>query len=201
MHENRETSLVSVRETAADRRAKVRRKARAHAGEESDRGVLPMNRPNKESQLSAEGGEGSPRIKENASPTHTSPTQSGEHVTQGLAGVRQAALTLASKIRAVCGKSARADLCGGHRATDVPTATPEGYLSPDTDPVPPHHPTDPQDCPACRHFGKISRSCNYLRQLHGRPLPGHPARLLDCPDCRNLGYISPTCHYTLKEPQ
>src|SRR5271157_1095037 len=161
----------------------------------------PMNRPNKESQLSAEGGEGSPRIKENASPTHTSPTQSGEHVTQGLAGVRQAALTLASKIRAVCGKSARADLCGGHRATDVPTATPEGYLSPDTDPVPPHHPTDPQDCPACRHFGKISRSCNYLRQLHGRPLPGHPARLLDCPDCRNLGYISPTCHYTLKEPQ
>ena len=124
MHENRETSLVSVRETAADRRAKVRRKARAHAGEESDRGVLPMNRPNKESQLSAEGGEGSPRIKENASPTHTSPTQSGEHVTQGLAGVRQAALTLASKIRAVCGKSARTDLCGGHRATDVPTATP-----------------------------------------------------------------------------
>src|SRR5271157_5429623 len=50
----------------------------------------PMNRPNKESQLSAEGGEGSPRIKENASPTHTSPTQSGEHVTQGLAGARQA---------------------------------------------------------------------------------------------------------------
>src|SRR5271165_1567713 len=123
MLENRETSPVSARETGADRRAKVRRKACMHAGEESDRGVLPMNRPNKESQLSAEGGEGSPRIKENASPTHTSPTQSGEHVTQGLAGVRQAALTLASKIRAVCGKSARTDLCGGHRATDVPTAT------------------------------------------------------------------------------
>src|SRR5271157_5424897 len=40
MLENRETSPVSARETGADRRAKVRRKACMHAGEESDRGVL-----------------------------------------------------------------------------------------------------------------------------------------------------------------
>jgi hypothetical protein len=73
--------------------------------------------------------------------------------------------------------------------------------SPTEIPIPPHHPTDPKDCPSCRHLGKISPSCNYLRQFHGQPLPGHPARLVDCPDCRNLGYISPTCHYTLKEPQ
>jgi len=91
MLENRETSPVSARETGADRRAKVRRKARMHAGEESDCGVLPMNRPNKESQLSAEGGEGSPQIKENASPSCTPPTQSGERVSQGLTGVRKAA--------------------------------------------------------------------------------------------------------------
>src|SRR5271157_2128498 len=103
----------------------------------------PMNRPNKESRLSAEGGEGSPRIKENASPTHTSPTQSGEHVTQGLAGVRQAALTLASKIRAVCGKSARTDLCGGHRATDVPTATRQNPEIPPPPPAPPARPPPP----------------------------------------------------------
>src|SRR5271157_5295941 len=76
---------------------------------------------------------------------------------------------------------------------------PEGYLNPGT--VPPHHPTDPKDCPSCRHLGKISPSCNYLLQFHGKPRPGHPARLVDCPDCRNLGYISPTCGYTLKEPQ
>jgi len=73
--------------------------------------------------------------------------------------------------------------------------------SPTEIPVPPHHPTDPKDCPSCRHLGKISPSCNYLRQFHGKPLPGHPARLVDCSDCRNLGYISPTCHYTLQEPQ
>jgi hypothetical protein len=78
--------------------------------------------------------------------------------------------------------------------------TPKLASFPETVAIPPHHPTDPKDCPSCRHLGKISRSCNYLRQLHGRPLPGHPARLVDCPGCRNLGYISPTCRYTLKEP-
>ena len=78
---------------------------------------------------------------------------------------------------------------------------PEGYLNPDTDPVPPHHPTDPNDCPSCRHLGKISRSCNYLRQNHGKPRPGHPARLVDCPACHKLGYISPDCHYIRQEPQ
>src|SRR5271157_457086 len=110
----------------------------------------PMNRPNKESQLSAEGGEGSPRIKENASPTHTSPTQSGEHVTQGLAGVRQAALTLASKIRAVCGKSARTDLCGGHRATDVPTATCKKAIFPSPNPRLPPRPHNELPYEGCR---------------------------------------------------
>jgi group II intron reverse transcriptase/maturase len=62
-----------------------------HAPEESDRGVVPKNRSNNEAQAEAESGEGRPRIKENVSPTYTQPTQSGERVSQGLAGVRQAA--------------------------------------------------------------------------------------------------------------
>ncbi len=93
MHGNRETSGVSEPVTAADRREKAEsRTARMHAPEESDRGVVPENRSNKGRPLDpAEGEEGRPRIKENASPTHTQPAQSGERVSQGLAGVRQAA--------------------------------------------------------------------------------------------------------------
>jgi RNA-directed DNA polymerase len=92
MHGNRETSGASEPETAADRREKAEsRTARMHAPEESDRGVVPQNRPNNPALAGAESEEGRPRIKENASPTHTPPTQSGERVSQGLAGVRQAA--------------------------------------------------------------------------------------------------------------
>lgn len=92
MHGNRETSGASVPETAADRREKAEsRTAHRHAPEESDRGVVPKNRSNNPAPAGAESEEGRPRIKENVSPTHTPPTQSGERVSQGLAGVRQAA--------------------------------------------------------------------------------------------------------------
>ena len=92
MHGNLETSGASAPETATDRREKAEcRTARMHAPEESDRGVVPKSRPNNEAQAKTEGEEGRPRIKENASPTHTSPAQNGERVSQGLAGVRQAA--------------------------------------------------------------------------------------------------------------
>jgi hypothetical protein len=50
-----------------------------------------MNRSNNKAQAEAESEEGRPRIKENVSPTYTPPTQSGERVSQGLAGVRKAA--------------------------------------------------------------------------------------------------------------
>ena len=62
-----------------------------HAVEESDRAIVPMNQPNKEGQPSAEVGEGRARAKENIVQSHTSPTQSGERVSQGLGGVREAA--------------------------------------------------------------------------------------------------------------
>jgi group II intron reverse transcriptase/maturase len=50
-----------------------------------------MNQPNKEEQSSTEVGEERVRAKENTVQSNTSPTQSGERVSQGLDGVRQAA--------------------------------------------------------------------------------------------------------------
>jgi len=50
-----------------------------------------MNQLNKEGQPSAEAGEGRARAKENIVRSHTSPTQSGERVSQGLSGVREVA--------------------------------------------------------------------------------------------------------------
>ena len=50
-----------------------------------------MKQPNKEAGSSAEVAEGRARTKENAAEPNTSPTQSGERVSQGLGGVRQVA--------------------------------------------------------------------------------------------------------------
>ena len=50
-----------------------------------------MNQPNKGECILAEVGEGRARAKENIVWSYTSPTQSGERVSQGLSGVRQAA--------------------------------------------------------------------------------------------------------------
>jgi RNA-directed DNA polymerase len=50
-----------------------------------------VNQPNKEKRFSAEVGEERAQTKENIAQSHTSPTQSGEAVSQGLRGVRQVA--------------------------------------------------------------------------------------------------------------
>ncbi len=92
MHENRETSGISRSNHDRDRPEKANsRTAGRHVSEESDRAIVPVNQPNKEEQSSAEVGEGRARAKENIAQSHTSPTQSGERVSQGLRGVRQAA--------------------------------------------------------------------------------------------------------------
>ena len=97
MHENRETSELSARGSGADRPEKADcRKTGANGAEESDCAVVPMNEPNKgeppKEGLNAEAGEGRARTKENISQAHTNPTQGGKKgVSQGLAGVRQAA--------------------------------------------------------------------------------------------------------------
>ena len=59
--------------------------------EESHSGIVPMNQSNKDRKPSAENEEERPLIKENAGQPNTHPTQSGERVSQGLAGVRKVA--------------------------------------------------------------------------------------------------------------
>jgi RNA-directed DNA polymerase len=97
MHEKRETSELSARGNGADRPEKAEcGTTGANGTEESDCAIVPVNQPNKgepsKGGLSAEVGEGRVRTKENISQTHTNPTQRGNKgVSQGLAGVRQAA--------------------------------------------------------------------------------------------------------------
>jgi len=92
MHENREISGASRSESDRDRLAKAEsHNAGAHAPEKSDCAAVPMNQPNKGKSIPAEVGEGRAQTKENIGRSSTSPTQSGERVSQGLSGVRQAA--------------------------------------------------------------------------------------------------------------
>src|SRR5260370_16179604 len=92
MHENRETSETRMAQpgsrTASEGSGHT---ARMYAAEESHSGILPMNQSNKDRKPSAENEEGRPLIKENAGQPNTHPTQSGERVSQGLAGVRKVA--------------------------------------------------------------------------------------------------------------
>src|SRR6202166_1064107 len=92
MHENRETSGVPRPERERGWSAKAQNHtADAHAPEESDRAIVSMNQTNKEERSSAEPGEKRVRAKENIVQPNTNPTQSGERVSQGLSGVREAA--------------------------------------------------------------------------------------------------------------
>src|SRR5438094_3801219 len=91
MHENREISCTSW-STDQDRSAKaINRTADMHVQEKSDYAVVPVNQSNREAQASAEAGEGRAKTKENIDQSHMRPTQSGERMSQGLHGVRQAA--------------------------------------------------------------------------------------------------------------
>src|SRR5215469_150516 len=90
MHENREISGASRSDSDRDRLAKAEgHTAGAHAPEKSDCAVVPVNQPNKGESIPAEVGEGRARTKENMGQSNTSPTLSGERVSQGLSGVRQ----------------------------------------------------------------------------------------------------------------
>jgi RNA-directed DNA polymerase len=91
MDENREISNMpsAVRE---GRSVKAHsRTTDMHALEKSDCAAVPVNRPNKGRQLSAEVGEGRAQMEENIGQSHMLLTQSGESMSQGLDGVRKAA--------------------------------------------------------------------------------------------------------------
>jgi RNA-directed DNA polymerase len=91
MHENRETSQPPADSAGRPEKADSRN-AGMHGGEESDRGVVPVNQPNKEAKRSsAEAGEGKRRTKENTGLPHRPPAQHGKGVSQGLSRVRRAA--------------------------------------------------------------------------------------------------------------
>src|SRR5215472_4496286 len=92
MHENRETSETpAVKPGSRTVGEGDSRTAHANVPEESHDGIVPMNHSNKDERPLAENEEGRPSIKENAGQPHTYPTQSGDRVPQGLAGVRKAA--------------------------------------------------------------------------------------------------------------
>ena len=91
MHENREISCASWSQDQ-DRSAKaINQTADMHVQEKSDCAVVLMNRSNKEAETSAESGEGRARTEENIAESHMSLTQSGNHMSQGLRGVREVA--------------------------------------------------------------------------------------------------------------
>ena len=89
MHENRETSMVPAQAGGSGKANN--HKPDRYAREESDCAVVPVNRLNKEAIVSAEVVEGRAQTKENDAEPGTSPTRSGERVSQGLGGVRQVA--------------------------------------------------------------------------------------------------------------
>ena len=92
MHENRETSEApAVKPGGRTVGEGDSRTAHANVPEESHDGTVPRNHSNKDERSLAENEEGRPSIKENAGQPHTYPTQSGDRVSQGLAGVRKAA--------------------------------------------------------------------------------------------------------------
>src|SRR5687768_2751040 len=91
MHENREISCMSC-PLQQDRSVKaINHDADVNVQEKSDCVVVPVNRPNREGQPSAEVGEGRAQTEENIIRSHMPPTQSGIRMSQGLDGVRQAA--------------------------------------------------------------------------------------------------------------
>jgi RNA-directed DNA polymerase len=92
MHENRETSEMPAGKPATGRWGKVtNHKPHSHVSEGTDSGVVPVKHLNKVGQPTAEGVEGRSLTEENTFQSSTPPTQSGECVSQGLAGVRRVA--------------------------------------------------------------------------------------------------------------
>src|ERR1700756_3080753 len=92
MHENRETSETSaVKPGSRSAGEGGSLTAGTYGSEEAHNGIVPINYLKNDKTQSAENGEGRPLIKENAGQPSTHPTQSGERVSQGLAGVRKAA--------------------------------------------------------------------------------------------------------------
>src|SRR6266481_8867642 len=90
MQENRDISRTPWSAAQGWSAKAINRTADTNVQEKSDCAVVPVNQPNNEGQPSAETGEGRARIEENTVQSHMRPTQSGQRMSQGLHGVRQA---------------------------------------------------------------------------------------------------------------
>jgi RNA-directed DNA polymerase len=124
MHENRATSRAPRPEGERGRYTNAQsQQADAHALEESDPAIRSMNQAKKEERSSAEPGERRARAKENIVQPNTSPTQSGDRVSQGLSGVREAAPRANPPRLEPYAVMPLAGFCTGRSAMVVPTAT------------------------------------------------------------------------------
>src|SRR2546429_7998317 len=92
MRENRETPQASGSSKPVRLEKAMSYKASTHASGESDEQGVATKRSNKEEQSSAEGVEGSCSTKGNTEEIHRRRTQGRGRVSQGLGGVREAAL-------------------------------------------------------------------------------------------------------------
>ena len=136
-HGSRETPVTSV-SAEAERSEKARgHNTDMHVTGESDSSIVPKKPANKgRVPRPAESVEGRGLTKENTEQSLLDRTQSrnsdGRPLvarSRGLLGVRVAVCTSTSEVRAVCGSSARTDLCGGRSAMTVPTANDRGQRS------------------------------------------------------------------------
>ena len=123
MHENREISSTPWSDDQGRSAKAINRTADMHVLEKSDCAVVPVNQPNKGGKPSAEVGEGRARAVENIVQSHMLPTQSGNCMSQGTGGVRQAILPQLIHGKSRMRRRARTDLCGGRSVMVVPTAT------------------------------------------------------------------------------
>src|SRR5947209_14616008 len=125
MHENRETSRAPVEQTGRSEKA-LCRTADMYALEESDRCVVPMKQLNKEGNLRRrlwrEGGDPRRTLHYLARVR----LRAGNLCHRGRAECADSSTQLSTG-RAVCGNSARTDLCGGRFVRIVPTATPKSF--------------------------------------------------------------------------
>ena len=130
-HGSRETPVISVSSKEAERSEKARgHNSDMHVIGESHSSIVPEKPANKGwVPKPAESVEGRGLTKENTEQLLLDRTQSRETDgkpfvarSRGLLGVREAVCTSTSEVRAVCGSSARTDLCGGRSAMTVPTA-------------------------------------------------------------------------------
>ena len=92
MHENRENSSTPWSDVQGRSAKAINRAADTYVPEKSDCAAVPVNQSNKEGKPSAEVGEERVQAIENIVPSNVLPTQSGNCMSQGLAGVRQEAL-------------------------------------------------------------------------------------------------------------